>query len=114
MKEPKIGYFINSEGDKVSFPSHPYGFDLIFEREGKITGSVYSDRLYQWDSEKFNNLCQKHFGNESQYFYNRSPKKIEEFLCDYLDELIKIIRISKTEHKAHGNPIWFFEFQEFS
>lgn len=53
----------------------------------KRNGTDWSDRLWQRNPERFNGLCQKHFGNTYQTFYeDRSPEKIEAFLKEYYED----------------------------
>ena len=47
---------------------YPYSYDPFVvwktEEDVKQNNTVYSDRLKQWDYEKYSGLCQKHFGNQ--------------------------------------------------
>lgn len=77
------------------------------------TDTVYSDRLYQWDYKKHNDLCQKHFGNQGQYWGSRRPEQIEAFLRDYIDDqTIVLCRIEKHENRATDYPVWRFDFKK--
>ena len=60
--------------------THPYSYEsfVSWEKSGhKATGGVYTDRLIQWDSDKHDELCQRHFGNKGQYWDKRGPSEIE-------------------------------------
>lgn len=88
-----------------------YGGDYMFRKEGKKANhTAYDDRLRQWDWEKNNQLCQKHFGNTGQWWDNRSSGSIEAFLRDYYDdqelELVAIIRYKRND----GYYSWRFDF----
>ena len=48
----------NEDGMYSSFNS-----PCIFDNGKKAESTVYSDRLFQWDSKKYNKFCKKHFGN---------------------------------------------------
>jgi len=66
----------------------PYGYSpfVTWRRPGTRGPSMhgtYSDRLLEADWDKHNRLCQKHFGDEAQWWHSRSPEKIEAFLRDY-------------------------------
>lgn len=95
--------------------THPYNYDpfTVWELgcDKKANGSVYTDRLYQWDYKKYNKLCEKHFGNKGQYFDQRKPEKIEAFLRDYTDnqELI-LIEIIEYCNQATGFPVWRLDY----
>ena len=72
--------------------------------------TVYSDRLYQWDYEKYNELCWKYFGNHGQYWSGRDTKLIEAFLRDYIDDqTIVLCRIEETVNQSSGYPLWRFD-----
>ena len=75
------------------------------------TDTIYSDRLYQWDSSKYNQLCKKHFGNEGQSFFGRETSKIQDFLSEYLGKNIEICRIEQLENQSNGYPYWRFDFK---
>jgi hypothetical protein len=84
---------------------------FVFDNGMKVTSTVYSDRLLQWDYEKHNKFCKKHFGNEGQFWGDRKPKDIEAFLQDYLDDKsVVLCRIEQHENHATGYPIWRFDY----
>lgn len=92
---------------------YPYSYDpFVTFRNGEneeINDTVYSDRLFQWDSQKYNKLCKKHFGNEGQYFDGRSPSIIEKFLQDYYgNKNLKLILIEQGCNVSSGYPYWVF------
>ena len=97
--------------------SHPYSYDgFVLWRGGKnedANNTVYTDRLYQWDYKKYNELCLKHFGNEGQYWDNRNHKLIELFLQDYLDnDKLKLVFIMEYCNVSSGYPVWRFDFND--
>ena len=111
-----LGY-VDLDGNSVERvpQEYPYSYSpYVTYKNGEkedITNTVFSDRLLQWDFKKYDTLIQKHFGNEGQYFDNRSPKKIEAFLSDYFDKPnIKLIAIMKGANMANGYPYWIFHF----
>ena len=71
---------------------------------------MYSDRLRQWDSDKFKKYSLSVFGNEADYFNERSPRKISEFLSLYFDRKVVVIKITEWCNVATGYPVWSFEF----
>lgn len=92
-----------------------YSYDgFVTHRMGKneeVNGTVYSDRLYQWDGAKYDRLCKKHFGDESQYWYSRSPKEIEAFLRDWNDnQNLKLILVMEYCNVSSGYPLWRFDY----
>ncbi len=97
--------------------THPYTYDgYVTYRGGKneeANGTIYSDRLLQWDWDKYNLLSRKHFGDEGQYFDNRDPKKIEAFLRDWCESpKLKLIFIMKYCNQSSGYPVWRFDYHD--
>ena len=114
-----FGYFdyknLDREGNIPSRTksSHPYSYEpFVTYRNGEnkeINDTVYSDRLYQWDYEKYNKLCEKHFGDKGQYFSNRDPKNIENFLKEYYNnDSLELILIEEGCNYSSGYPYWIF------
>jgi len=95
--------------------THPYSFDgYVTYRNGtneEVNGTVYSDRLQQWDYQKTENLKQKHFGNKGDYYDNRTPEQIEAFLSEYFEKPVKIIFIMKYCNFSSGYPTWRFDYK---
>lgn len=76
------------------------------------TDTVYSDRLFQWDHEKYNKTRHRLFGNEGQGWFGIPPEDVEKFLQEYMcDDSIRICRIERSENRATGNPLWRFDFR---
>ena len=74
----------------------------------KANGSAYTDRMWQWDYEKYNELCQKHFGDKGQtnWLY-REPKAIEAFIRDYNDDQTLILtKVVEYCNASNGYPVW--------
>ena len=112
-----FGEYLDEHGNPVERTpiTNPYSYDgfVTWKNDSKPNNTVYSDRLYQWDSKKYNENCKKHFGNEGQVFYDREPEKIEIFLRDYLDnDSLILCRIMQYCHQARGYPIWRFDYKE--
>ena len=115
-----FGGAVDEYGDPVERPKerHPYNYSSFVtwrkpgtERPG--TPAVYSDRLYQWDHEKFDRLCKKHFGDIAQVFYSRSPEAVEAFLRDYLENpAIELELIMEGCNQATGFPVWVFYYRK--
>lgn len=110
--------FINLEGEVIERTpyDYPYSYDefVIYLNGYKKEKShcVYSDRLFQWDSEKYNQCCLKVFGNTGQYFDNRKPSKINEFLNLYLEKEVKLTAICQGCNWSNGYPLWRFIYEE--
>jgi hypothetical protein len=107
--------FISADPNVRTKFSHPYNYDPFTMWSGKDTpdGSVYTDRLYQWDPKKHDDLCTKHFGNCGQYWDYRSVDKIQDFLRDYLDAPeLKLCEVQEHCNQATGYPLWFFSYRK--
>lgn len=90
--------------------SHCYA-PCLFDNGQNPTSTVYSDRLLQWDYDKHNELCRKHFGNEGQYWKNRQPEKIEAFLRDWMnDQSVVLCRIEEHTNQSNGYLLWRFDY----
>lgn len=101
------------EKNKLEYPYSYDAFVLYDNRNGnKSTGGVYSDRLMQWDYNKFNRCCMEVWNNQGQYFNNRSPKDIEKFLSLYFGKQIEIIMIIEGCNVSNGYPYWYFDYKE--
>lgn len=98
--------------------SHPYSFDQyviwksnVFDKN-KIYSAEYSDRMLEWDREKFSKCTREVFGNQKQYFDDREPKDIEKFLIKYFGHELKLVAVEKCCNVPTGYPIWIFHFED--
>lgn len=111
------GGLMNENGELIErTPStHPYSYDGFVtwgSKTDEINATAYSDRLWRFDPEKHDRLCEKHFGSRSQYWFDREANKIEEFLCEYLGEKIKLHMIMEYCNRSSGSPYWRFDYQK--
>lgn len=91
--------------------SYSYDGYIIYRSapNDEVNATVWSDRIYQQDSTKFNHLCLKHFGDKGQYFSDRDPKLIQSFLSEYFDKPeLKLIFIMQYCNRSSGYPLWRF------
>lgn len=106
---------INDNQVKKTKDNFPYEYEpfVIWKKECNENkrNVVYSDRLMQWDYEKFNNCCKIVWNNEEQMFYNRTPESIEKFLSLYLDEEITLTVIMEGCNVSNGYPYWIFYYE---
>lgn len=90
--------------------THPYNYDgFVLYRSGQnkeATATYYSDRLNQWDHEKTDRLCKKHFEPGSGAWPKQSPEKIEAFLSEWVEKPVKVILIMEYCNQASGYPVW--------
>lgn len=94
---------------------YPYSYDTYVLWRGdynkKKAHFVYSDRMFSWDSKKFNECLEKVFSNKGQDFSSRPPKKIEKFLSLYFDKEIKLTAILQGCNHSSGFPLWVFVYE---
>lgn len=91
---------------------YPYSFERFCTWKGdeyeKTKHSVYSDRMLEWDSKKFNAACQAVWGNHGQCFDGRTPGEIQRFLSLYFGHDVVLTGIEKACNWANGYPCWIF------
>ena len=103
----------NGKPVKRTPDKYRYSYDayVVSKKADEYQYAVYSDRLLQWDWDKHNRLCKKHFGNEGQYWDNRSEEKIEAFLRDYYENPeLQLVGIMTGCNVSNGYPYWIFMF----
>lgn len=99
--------------------SHPYSYDPVLQykkyaKTPQTAHASYSDRLAQWDHDKFRRLCEQHFKGKNgdrggDWFYQRHPADIEAFLRDYFDQpALELVRVEEQCNVASGFPLWVF------
>lgn len=110
------GNIIKRDPDK-----YPYSFDefVTWKLERNIHSGdlgkcniVYSNRLLEWDREKYNKCCEEVFGNTGQFFYDRDPKDIETFLSKYFGEEIVLKVIIQGCNYSNGYHYWKFYYEK--
>lgn len=125
---PKSGQFATNADGQVYSPdgvcglhmgprtkqSNPYTYDplLVYATGATPDGSAYSDRLLQWRPyPEVRAFMRQHFGNEGDYYDNRSPQAIEAFLRDTLNlPQLQLVRIEEHCCQSSGFPVWYFGF----
>lgn len=95
--------------------SHPYSYDgHVSWRGGKneeTNSTIYSDRIFEQDSKKHDELCQKYWGNRGQRWGSRSPESIESFLKEWTGQKdLKLILVMEYCNQSSGYPLWRFDF----
>jgi hypothetical protein len=95
----------------------PYSYPPFYQwrkhvrANGMEAATEYSDRLVTHDYERYNEVCREVWGDKGQYFDQRSPEQIEEFLQKYLDlKVVKLFEIVEHCNMSTGFPYWSFGF----
>lgn len=114
-----VGLSFNIRGEIVERPQrqYPYSYDpycLYKSDDWSLTDDGdYSDRLQQWDYDKFTKCMKEVWGERcGQYFTNKDPKDIEKFLSLYFGKKIKLTGIEQGCNVATGYPYWVFYYRE--
>lgn len=111
--------FVDLDGNPINKTpySNPYRYDSFVVWQDKDfdkgkCNSVDSDRLYQWDSEKYNKCRKEVFNDKGQYFYQADSNKIEKFLSLYFEKEIKLTAVVQNCNVSSGFPYWTFFFED--
>jgi hypothetical protein len=106
---------LKGEEVKRTRETHPYSYDpyVIWKQDySENNACVYSDRLLQWDYDKYNKYCLEIWSNQGQYFNNREPQDTEKFLGLYLGRTIKLTAIMEGCNVSNGYPYWIFFYEQ--
>ena len=106
--------YVSNDPNRRTKLTHPYNYNPFTVWKGleDPNGSAYTDRLYQWDCKKHDDLCMKHFGDKGQYWDCREIPKIQDFLRDYFDdENLILCEVQEHCNQATGYPCWFFSYK---
>lgn len=96
--------------------SHPYSYDpfTIYGGQGRdANGSVYTDRLYQWDHEKTRRIGAEVFGEKGYWFgQNLNPDLVQTFLRRWHDDdTIILTRVVEYCNASNGYPTWLLVYR---
>ena len=100
---------------------YPYSYDpfLVWVKDEfyiKNAGNaVYSDRLYQWDWDWYNQTRLVVWNNQSHHFYSGecSPSEIERFLRIYFrNSELELVKIAEGCNVSNGYPYWIFWYKD--
>lgn len=96
-------------------PKSAHWADLVvtFSIGQTANSHTHSDRLWEADAEKYNQVSQKLFGDQSQLWWDsRSPAQVEAFLRDYFDKpALVLVEIQKMYNRSNGGPVWGFSYR---
>lgn len=94
---------------------YPYSYSsFVVWRSGpnkSIDHAVYTDRLADWDRDKFRRLAQKHLGHHR--WDNAPAGEIQAFLREWNeDPELALIAVMEHCNVATGYPTWSLHFKE--
>lgn len=102
-------------GERRDRYSHPYSYDPIRlwgDEKAEASSSAYTDRLMQWDSDKYSLLSKKHFTRGHPSWGAEHAKEIEAFLQDYIDDkTLKLVSITEFCNVSSGYPVWLLRWK---
>lgn len=111
---PETGGPVKKTKDEYRYSYDPFviwrgnGFD----KDKNYLGD-YSDRLFQWNSDRYNECCEQVWGNKGQYFDCRTPEEIQKFLQLYYgDDNLVLYQIVEGCNQGNGYPYWIFYTKE--
>lgn len=96
----------------------PYSYDEFVLHKSKdfneiTTYWVYSDRLMEWNYERFESACEAVWHNRGQLFYNRTPKDINKFLNLYFGKEVGLTAVVQGCNGSNGCPYWIFGYEAY-
>lgn len=109
------GVDINGNPVERSKEDYPYSYDffVIWKKDyiKEKSNVLYSDRLRQWDRQKYDDCCMEVWGDKRHSFYSRNPEEIEAFLYKYIGKNIKLTVVMEGCNISSGYPIWSFHYE---
>ncbi len=93
----------------------PYSYEnfYLYNTERPSNNTLYSDRLYQQNPERFSRVSKKVWGDDGQDFNQRKPEQIEEFLrILFDDETVELVAVIQGCNIHNGNPLWAFRYNK--
>ena len=117
-----VAGFVDEHGQPVRRTkyTHPYSYDgFVQERCGpnsEVTGTVYTDRLLQWDYVLTRKLLVKHFKDTGideggDYWGCRSAEAIQGFLRERLNmPTLRVILVMEYCNLSSGFPVWRIDY----
>lgn len=110
-------YAVTSKQDDLPFihnnPLARKGI-LVFRKPRKpnvAADSLYSDRMWQQDNEKYGELSRKYFSNAGHHWSQRKIVDIESFLSDFVGRKIILVAVYQYENWSNGYPHWRFDYR---
>lgn len=93
--------------------SHPYSYDPIcqyMDKSVEANGTVYHDRMQQWDYKKFDRVLKEHCRDGCYSFNNSST--VQKVLRSYFeDDTIELACIIEYCNVSSGYPCWRFDYK---
>lgn len=104
------------ERDQYQYPYSYEPYAVYVSKDFQPTDkSVYSDRIREWDQNKYNEVCKVIWPGVAHatmgYHASRDPDTVERFLSLYFDKNIKLTGIEEACNYANGYRyyIWYYK-----
>jgi len=115
-----VNYFYRDENGNLvnrTKEKYPYSYDFFvtYDNRSKVitNNTVYSDRMWEWDSVKYDKCTKEIWNDCRQVFFNSSPQDIEKFLQLYFNNGNLILTlIMEGCNQSSGYPLWRFDMGE--
>lgn len=109
-------YYIDLFGNEINKTplSNPYNFDEYIIWKGDYKNSdlkAYSDRLQQWNFEKYNTCIHNMLKTSGWLFSFENSNFTEYFLSSYYGKNIKLTAIAKGCNVSSGFPYYVFFYR---
>lgn len=95
----------------------PYSYDefVVYKTEKyePTDSAVYSDRLWEWDPNKFRRAVAAVWPEQprSQMFHGKKFKDLEKFLQLYMGEQVQLTAVTQGCNVGNGYPYWVFLYR---
>lgn len=93
----------------------PYSYEPFYVyKDGSVEAehSVYSDRMMQWDSKKYQRIAEKLFKKLGGNFRD-NPNLVQRFLQEYNDDpTITLVAIIEYCNVSNGYPVWRLDYRK--
>lgn len=86
--------------------THPYSYDpiVLIDTGVEANGSAYSDRMSQWDYDKFR-AAMKNTGEMHFSWHNKNL--VQNMAREYFDDpTLKIVKVIEMCNASSGYPVW--------
>jgi hypothetical protein len=123
VKDPRADADLSRSNPPRTKREHPYNYDpfTIWGQpfpNAERTGTVYADRLMQWDRAKYERLARKHYRSGTADYERPFDSErcqgglIERFLRDWFeDQELKLLRVVEQCNPYTGERTWMLDYK---
>lgn len=108
-------FWVDPNGQRRTKSEAPYGYSEFYlaggpEGRALATDAVYSDRLYQWNSEKYA-ACSKAV---KQGWQSMSLKQASKWMSLYYGKAIEVTALAEGCNISNGYPYWIIWLRDIA